>query len=214
MVALPRPVESLKSRFLAIVPRIEAHARIHFRDIWCRQTRQDYVAETLALAWRWFTRLAQRGQDAARFAGVLARYAARAVRSGRRLAGSDRANDLLSPRARRRHNFRLERLRQTPRMSIERLYHPRGQRELEALEEALHDNTRTPPDEAAAFRLDFPQYLARLSDRDRGLALFLAEGHSAKLAARAYGLSPGRVTQIRQELCRRWHELHGEPAPA
>jgi hypothetical protein len=214
MVLSASPVESLTSRFLTIAPRIEHHARIYFRDIWYRQTRLDYVAETLAIAWKAFLRLAQKGRDAVQFVGKLARYAARAVRSGRKLAGSDRVNDPLSPRARRRHGFRLERLQFSRRLPIEKLHRPRGQRELELIEEALHDNAETPPPDAAAFRVDFLLYLARLSERDRAVALYLAEGHRPGEAAAAFGLSRGRLSQMRHELSRKWHELHGEPVPA
>jgi hypothetical protein len=214
MVAADSPSENLRSRFLSIVPRIEHHAQIYFRDIWCKQTRQDYIAETLAIAWKAFLRLAQKGRDAVQFVGKLARYAARAVRSGRKLAGTDRAHDVLSPRARRRHGFRLERLQPSRRLPVEKLHCPRGRRELELIEEALHDSAQTPPPDAAAFRLDFPLYLARLSERDRGVALYLAEGHRPGEAASAFGLSRGRLSQMRHELSRKWHELHGEPAPA
>jgi hypothetical protein len=214
MVASASPVETLRYRFLTIAPKIEHHARIYFRDIWCRQTRQDYIAETLAIAWKAFLRLAQKGRDAVQFPGKLARYAARAVRSGRKLAGMDRAQDVLSPRAWRQHGFRLERLQLSRRLPVEKLHRPRGKRELELIDEALHDNVETPPPDAAAFRVDFPLYLARLSERDRGVAVYLAEGHRPGEAAAAFGLSRGRVSQLRQELFRRWHELHGEPVPA
>ena len=73
-------VEELQVRFLGILPRIEQHARIAFRHVACREKRTDLVAETVALAWRWFKRLAERGKDATQFPSVLANYAARAVK--------------------------------------------------------------------------------------------------------------------------------------
>ena len=48
----------LHTRFLAICQRIETHARIYFRHVRCRIKRADYIAETIALAWKWFKRLA------------------------------------------------------------------------------------------------------------------------------------------------------------
>ena len=75
-------------------------------------------------------------------------------------------------------------------------------------------HTRTPVPDQAAFRLDFPPFLASLSERDRRLAAYLALGHSAVAAARRFGLSPGRVTQLRQRWCRQWRIRQGEETPA
>jgi hypothetical protein len=64
--------------------------------------------------------------------------------------------------------------------------------------------------DAAAFRLDFPQFLGDLSARDRQLAMFLSLGHSAKKAAERFSLSQGRITQLRQQWCREWQRGQGE----
>ena len=34
----------LQSRFLALLPRIEAHARVHFRHVRCRDRKEDFAA--------------------------------------------------------------------------------------------------------------------------------------------------------------------------
>jgi hypothetical protein len=62
---------------------------------------------------------------------------------------------VLSERAQQRHGFRVERLPISTRTCHEELHGVTGQRHLDAYEERLRDNTRTPPDEQAAFRLDF-----------------------------------------------------------
>ena len=46
--------------------------------------REEVIQEMVALCWKWFVRLAERGRDATRFPSALATYAAKAVRSGRR----------------------------------------------------------------------------------------------------------------------------------
>ena len=56
----------------------------------------------------------------------------------------------------------------------------------------------TPVPDQVQFRLDWPRFFATLSGRDRRLAAFLALGHSGRQAAGRFGLSPGRVTQLRQ----------------
>lgn len=56
----------LHARFVTFLPRIEAHANINFRHIRCSAMRADHVAETVALAWKWFLALESRGKDALR----------------------------------------------------------------------------------------------------------------------------------------------------
>src|SRR5438132_13717902 len=101
MYAIPVPighqnVTQLQNAFAAVQPRILTHARIYFRHLRCAQRRADCEAEVVALCWQWFCRLAQRGEDARHFISALATYAARAVRSGRRLCGHLSATDVLS----------------------------------------------------------------------------------------------------------------------
>jgi hypothetical protein len=80
-------VDQLQARFLSIRHRIETHARVYFRQIRSSDEKAERIAETLALAWKWFVRLALRGKDATQYPSVLATYAAKAVQSGRRLCG-------------------------------------------------------------------------------------------------------------------------------
>jgi hypothetical protein len=42
----------LHDAFLALVPKLETHARIQFRHIECPGKRADKIAETIALAWK------------------------------------------------------------------------------------------------------------------------------------------------------------------
>ena len=58
-----------------------------------------------------------------------------------------------------------------------------------------------------AFRLDWPRYFCSLTPRDRQLAEHLSMGHTAKSAASKFGLSPGRVTQLRQRWCSEWRQF-------
>jgi 5-hydroxyisourate hydrolase-like protein (transthyretin family) len=84
----------LQASFIALVlPRILSHGHVQFRAIRCPQRRADALQDMIGLAWSWHLRLAERGKDATAFPTALASYAARAVRSGSRLAGQERAND-------------------------------------------------------------------------------------------------------------------------
>src|SRR5260370_11202311 len=120
----------------------------------------------------------RRGKDPAQFPGAFAALVARAVASGRRLSGMEKANDVMSSRA----HFRgviVERLPSSTRNSFEALLMPGGQKLQDALEERLRDNTFTPVPDQVAFRIDWPAFYATLPDRDRKLADFLAQGDSS-----------------------------------
>jgi hypothetical protein len=195
--------------FLTILPRIELHAAISFRHIQCTQTREERIAECRALAWKWFQVLALKGRDATRFPTALASYAARAVRSGRRLVGQEKGQDVLSPLAQQRHGFHVESLPHCTARAHEDLFgQVHGQRLQDAYEERLRDNTRTPPDEQAAFRIDFPNWLQTRTERDRQIIAAMARNERTKDISRQFGLSEGRVSQLRRQYQEDW-ELFG-----
>jgi DNA-directed RNA polymerase specialized sigma24 family protein len=202
---------ALHAAFLAILPRIERHARIAFRHLGCPQSRDDAVAEAVALAWRWYLRLVERGKDPAEFVSTFAGYAARAVKRGRRVCGQEAGQEVLSPVAQRRHGFTVAPLPVSTRRPFDEIHTiVRGQEALDAYEERLRDNAVTPPPDAAAFRLDFPRFLSTLCARDREMALFLSLGHQAQAAAARFRVSRGRVTQLRQRWCRAWRRCQGD----
>ena len=187
----------LQAAFLSIVPRIELHGRVCFRTR-NYQDQQEAVAEMVALCWKWFLRLAEQGKDATRFPSVLATFAARAVHSGRRLAGACRAKDALSPVAQRRHGFAVGRLPDFSTLNGN------------PLSEALQDNTQSPVIDQVAFRLDFPAWLATLGARNRSIAQDMAQGHRTGELADAYGLSPARVSQLRRQFYLGWRSFCGD----
>ena len=199
--AAPPDLVALRSHFLAILPRIELHATISFRGVACPGRRDDLIAETVAVAWRWFLRLAERGKGVDDFVMALADLAVRHVRSGRRLCRQESAKDVLSCRAQWTHNFTVQSL-------------PEYESGVEGNEviDALRDNTRTPPPEQAAFRIDYPAWLSRLGRRNRRIAEDMATGEGTQQLARKHKLSQSRISQLRRELHQDWRRFHGEIA--
>src|SRR5262245_47707380 len=195
-------VHVLQTRFLSILPRIELHGRISFRFLRCPALRDDAVAEVVALAWKWHLRLSERGKDATQFPSALATFAARAVKAGRRLCGRERSRDALSPTAQRQQQFVVERLPDFSTLGGN------------PLEEALVDNTQTPPPEQVAFRCDFPAWLKTRTDRDRRLAEDLMRGERTLDLSTRYGLSPARISQLRRDFHDDWQRFCGLDEPA
>src|SRR5262245_58021196 len=192
------PAAEVQQRFLAVLPRVERHARVRFRGVRCPQARADAVAETLALAWAWFVALVRRGQDPAQFVTVLATYAVRHVRNHRRLCGQEPVKDVLSARAQARHGFLVASL-------------PQGSSLLgNEFDDALRDNTQSPIPDQVGFRLDFPCWLARRSERDRRVVQDLMVGERTVDVAAKHGLSQPRVSQLRRDFMEDWRRFTGE----
>ena len=80
----------------------------------------------------------------------------------------------------------------------------------EAWLEVLVEDRRAGPAEVAATRIDFSAWLRCLPRRLRKIASFLAGGENTTAAAKRFRLSPGRVSQIRQELLQNWRRFQGD----
>ena len=196
--------EQLQAAFLRILPRIRTHARVWSRHVACPGLREDFVCEAVALAWRSFVRLAERGKDATQFPSALATGVVRAVRSGRRLCGQEKSRDVMAVAAQRGHGFRVEELL-PPSVAYERLKsEPLGQRLHDAFEERLRDNTQTPVIDQVVFRIDFRDWLGTLTARNRQVVDDLMAGEGTGEVARKFGLSPGRVSQLRRQFEGGW----------
>jgi hypothetical protein len=79
---------SLHTHFLIVLlPRIQQHGKIYFRHLRCQHRKEEAIQEMTSLAWLWFLRLVEKGKDPTRFPTAIATFAARAVKSGRRLCG-------------------------------------------------------------------------------------------------------------------------------
>jgi hypothetical protein len=210
--ACPAPgPEALQVHFLAILPRIEEHAQVRFGFLRCPGRREDAIAEVVALAWKWFLRLIEQGKDIDQFVSVLADYAVRHVRCGRKLCGQERAKDVMSARAQRSKGFSAEPLNGSTRRSMEDLLgDPHAQEQIDAFEDRLRDNTQSPVPDQAAFRIDHPAWLSQLGPRNRAIAEDMALDLGTFELAERHKISAGRISQLRRELHLDWRRFHGE----
>src|SRR5205823_14416273 len=132
------------------------------------------------------------------FVSTLPTYAARHVKNGRRLCGQAKSKDALSPLAQTRHSFAVASL-------------PDGSSlDGNQLDEALHDNTRSPVPDQVCFRLDFPAWLNTLTERDRRVVEDLMAGERTLDVAAKHGLSPARVSQLRRQFLDGWRTFCGD----
>ena len=151
-----------------------------------------------ALSWRWFVRLVRRGKDVTQFVSALATYAARAISSGRRVCGRERARDVMSASAQRKRGFVVATL-------------PEGGTPLGGpLADALRNNTVSAVLDQVAFRIDFPAWRRTRTERDRRIIDSMLTGESTAMLARLFGVSAPRISQMRREFHDDWHSFCGE----
>jgi len=205
------PKNELEFAFLALVPKIQTHAAIYFRGIRCPAKKADKIAETVALAWRWFLTLTEQGKNVSQFVMVFAFTVARSVKCGRRLAGMEPARDVMSERCQQRHNIKVESLPASTSSPHDHLYaQPHGQQRQDAFEERLRDNTQTPVPDQVQFRIDFPAWLDTLTGRERRLIRAMARNERTTDLSKEFELSQGRISQLRQEFHQGWTKFVGD----
>lgn len=193
----------LHSTFVSqILPRVLVHARIFFRGEKCPGKKEDRVAEAAAIAWKWYQRLMRRGKDPAQFPARFATLAALAVKNGRRVAGMEKAKDVMNGRAQTKHGFLVSTLPDTSTLTTN------------PFSEALTDNTQTDVPNQVAFRLDFPAWLNTRTLRDRTLIEGMGMGERTSDLADRHGLSQARVSQMRREFKEDWDRFTDAPVPA
>ena len=92
----------------------------------------------------------------------------------------------------------------------EDLYAVDGQRHLDAYEERLRDNMITPIPEQVQFRIDFPAWLKTLTGRERRMIRVMMRNERTKDVSKQFEVSPGRVSQLRQEFKQGWERYCGD----
>jgi hypothetical protein len=184
--------------FLAMLPQILSAARFSFRHFHS-DAREEAIQEVVANAAVACERLHSLGKADLAYPSVLARYGIAKTRAGYKTGSQLNCHDVHSRYARLKKGFKVE--------SLQRLNPRTG-----TWAELLVEDRRTPPPDQAAFRIDFPAWLARRSRRDRRVAASLARGDRTQEVAHRFGLSPARISQLRRELEHSWREFHGEIA--
>jgi hypothetical protein len=182
--------------FLAMLPAIRRSAQISFRKI-RPELRGELIEEVVANCFVAFARLVERGQADRALPSPLARFAIAQVRVGRRVGNRQRISDALSNYAQFKKGFHVEQL-------------DHFDEEEDCWRQVLIEDRRAGPADLAACRIDFAEWLRRLTARIRKIALALASGETTKGAAEKFGLSPARISQLREWLRKSWESFQGE----
>lgn len=182
--------------FLAMLPAIRRQARISFRAL-PQENREEMIQEVIANCMVAYRRLVKRGRQGLAFPSPLARFAIAQVRAGRRIAGKLTDRDVTSRHAQERNGFSVGRLDCFD--PVENQW-----------EEIVVEDKRSTPADIAACRIDFANWLKRLPRRQRRIALSLAAGESTSGAARQFGVTAARISQLRLWMNESWERFQGK----
>ena len=183
------------NRFVALLPQIRDLAAHAFRKLGA-EAREDCLEEVMARSYCLWLRLQQRGRADLAYPTTLANFAIREVRAGRRVGNRQNVNDLLSPYAQRMHQLKLRPLE-------------RRESDSEVSTALVIADRRAGPAETAATRLDLEAWFRSLPRQKRRLARVLAQGESTSEAAHRFGLTAGRVSQLRRWFHNHWNQFQG-----
>ena len=179
-----------------ILPRIQTQAWKAFQGL-PFDLKQELQSEVVAHCWKSFIKLFELGRHEDVPPMTLARFAIRAVRSGRRIGSSLNINDVSSDYCQNQLG-----IRPTSFYMID----PNG----ENWAESLIADQRARPDQLVMARIDFSEWLQTLKPLHRNVAEHLSLGESTHSTARIFNLTPGRISQIRRLLERSWQSFQTE----
>jgi transposase-like protein len=179
-----------------MLPQIRQQALTAFRNQRF-EVREELVQEVIANSYRAWVLLVRRGKESVAYPTPLAQFAIRQVRDGRRVGGRLNSQDIMSPGASRLHGFTVERFDQKDQQTG-------------VWYEQLVEDRRAGPAAIAAARLDLTAWSRTLSKRNRQIAKALAQGETTCDVAKRFGLTAGRVSQLRMWLREHWERFQGD----
>jgi hypothetical protein len=196
MVSVAAACPSPRNRFLQLLPAILATAGYAFRHL-KGDVLQDALAEVVAGSYVMFVALVRRGRESLAYGTPLAKFAIAQYNDGRRVGNSLNVGEVLSDYARQRKCFKVE--------SLDNLDH-----ESNEWQEVLVEDRHCGPFDLVRTKLDVDSWLKSLPRRDRKVAQFLSLGNRTSEAAVKFGVSQGRISQVRRELAQSWKEFTGD----
>jgi hypothetical protein len=182
-----------QSCFVAMLPTIEEKLRLAF----CRlepEAREDAIEEGVIHALLAYLRLHDQGRADVATPSSLAWYSSRHVKRGRPAGGRMNGKEPLSRYGQISNDIEVE-------------------SQCGNWINAMVEDKRSPVVDQVAARLDFGAWFASLTKRMREIAKDLAFGCSTSEVANKYGVTAGRISQLRRKLEESWAEFGDEGVP-
>ena len=162
-----------------------------------RRRGQEAVQQAICIALVCYRRLQDQGRESVAYPTPLIQMAIRHYWQGREVGVKMNCKDCLSPYAQSFKRFVVVQIS---------MYSEKD----EGWKELVVEDRKAGPADTAAARLDFSDWLETLQSRKRRIALALATGLRTKAAAKRFRSSPGRISQLRNELRQLWQDYTGE----
>ena len=188
-----------QSNFLAVLPAVQSHAMVCFRRL-RPDARAEAMADTIARAFVDYGCLAKRNRLAHAYAGSLASFAVQRVRGHRQVGSRQNSKDVLNPLTHQKKGITVNSL--SPWCGKE-----------DTWRDLVLESRRVSPADQACFNVDFQEWLKRWPQRHRQIIGYLASGHRVKAVARKFGVTEGRVSQMRDQYRRSWEQFQGAATP-
>jgi DNA-directed RNA polymerase sigma subunit (sigma70/sigma32) len=173
-----------------MLPEIEQRLKSKFRQL-DAASKDEAVGEGIAHALLAYVRLHEQNRPEVASARSLACYSARQVKSGRPAIGRMNNKEPLSLYAQLEKGICVDR-------SLG-----------EWIDKLVEDKRAGVPEQVAA-KLDFRAWWNTLTQHMKRIAKDLAFGFSTKEVAAKYGVTAGRISQLRRELLDSWRLFQGE----
>jgi hypothetical protein len=183
-----------QSAFVAMLPEIEQKLRLAF----CRldpEAREDAIEEGVVHSLLAYVRLDEQGRAEVATASSLAWYSSRHVKRGRPAAGRMNGKEPLSRYGQISNDIEVE--RQTGNW----------------IDTLVEDKRAAVVDQVAA-KMDVGAWFATLTKRMKEIAKDLAFGCSTSEVAKKYGVTAGRISQLRRVLEESWAAFQQEAVVA
>lgn len=184
---------SWKANFLRIMPAVKTHAGICFRRL-NPTDQEEATAETIARACLTYATLARQRKLAQVYTSNIATNAVRAVKSDRHVGGRQSSRDVMSPLTHKKKGI-----------SVGSLSPWSGKDD--TWRDLTLESKRVSPADQACFNLDFQDWLKTWPQRHRQIIAALAAGHRAWAVADKFGITEGRMSQLRAEYRRSWEQF-------
>ena len=189
--------------FESALPVLHKNFRYLLRRRW--RDRDDLLAEAVACAWKAWRGLIAKGRDpvAVGLSGIAA-FAIRHTLKGRQIGRGRNGGGRHKMDVQHRRAQNSAATRSSPTTPARPCGATTGRR---PGSDWVATDHRMGPAEAAAFRIDYPAWLASLPERRRLTAELLAEGHGTLDVAHQIGVSPPAISQARLWLEKSWRDF-------
>jgi hypothetical protein len=183
-----------QTRFVTMLPEIQQRLRQAFRHL-DAEAREDSIEEAIVHSLLSYSRLHERGRAESASPSSLAWYATLQVKRGRPAGGRMNGKEPLSRYAQLGNGIRIEQMHGN------------------WIDAMVEDKRASVTDQVAA-KMDVGAWFATLTQRMKEIAKDLACGFTTSEVAMKYGVSSGRISQLRRTLEESWAEFQQEAAAA